>query len=68
MLIPKGLAHGFLVLSETAEFSYKCDEFYHPEDEVGIRWDDPTIAIEWPKVESGPILSAKDQINPYWVK
>ena len=68
MLIPKGLAHGFLVLSETAEFSYKCDDFYHPEDEVGIRWDDPTIAIEWPEVEIGPILSAKDKIYPFWVK
>ena len=68
MLIPKGLAHGFLVLSDTAEFSYKCDDFYHSEDEVGIRWDDPTIAIEWPEVEKGPILSSKDQIYPYWVK
>ncbi len=68
MLIPKGLAHGFLVLSETAEFSYKCDDFYHPEDEVGIRWDDPTIVIEWPEVEIGPILSAKDKNYPYWVK
>ena len=66
--IPKGFAHGFLVLSEEAEFVYKCDEFYHPEDEVGIRWDDPTIAIEWPVVEIGPILSPKDNIYPYWVK
>ena len=58
--IPKGLAHGFLVLSETAEFSYKCDAFYHPEDEVGIRWDDPTIAVAWPETGLDPILSQKD--------
>ena len=46
--IPKGFAHGFLVLSEDAEFVYKCDEFYHPEDEGGILWNDKTINIEWP--------------------
>lgn len=48
LFIPKGFAHGFLVLSETATFAYKCDVFYHPEDEGGIRWDDPVIGIEWP--------------------
>lgn len=47
-LIPKGFAHGFLVLSDTAEFCYKCDDFYHPNDEGGIAWNDPDIGIEWP--------------------
>ncbi len=50
-LIPRGFAHGFLVLSDTAEFCYKCDEFYHPNDEGGLAWDDPEIGIEWPGVE-----------------
>lgn len=49
-LIPKGFAHGFLVLSEVAEFCYKCDDFYHPNDEGGLAWNDPTIGIEWPEV------------------
>ena len=47
-LIPRGFAHGFLVLSETAEFCYKCDDFYHPNDEGGLAWNDPEIGIEWP--------------------
>lgn len=50
-LIPKGFAHGFLVLSDVAEFCYKCDDFYHPNDEGGIAWNDPAIGIEWPGVE-----------------
>lgn len=49
-LIPRGFAHGFLVLSDTAEFCYKCDDFYHPNDESGIAWNDPEIGILWPKV------------------
>ena len=49
-LIPKGFAHGFLVLSDTAEFCYKCDDFYHPNDEGGLAWNDPEIGIVWPKV------------------
>ena len=49
-LIPKGFAHGFLVLSDYAEFCYKCDDFYHPDDEGGIAWNDPEIGIEWPEV------------------
>lgn len=49
-LIPKGFAHGFLVLSETAEFCYKCDDFYHPDDEGGIAWNDPGIGIIWPEL------------------
>ena len=50
-LIPKGFAHGFLVLSESAEFCYKCDDFWHPNDEGGIAWNDPEIGIDWPKLE-----------------
>lgn len=48
--IPRGFAHGFMVLSETAEFCYKCDDFYHPNDEGGIAWNDPEIDIRWPGV------------------
>ncbi|MBQ2578659.1 MAG: dTDP-4-dehydrorhamnose 3,5-epimerase [Lachnospiraceae bacterium] len=47
-LIPRGFAHGFLVLSDIAEFCYKCDDFYHPNDEGGMAWNDPEIGIEWP--------------------
>lgn len=49
--IPAGFAHGFLVLSDVAEFCYKCTEFYHPEDEDGIAWNDPDLGIAWPNVE-----------------
>ena len=49
-LIPRGFAHGFLVLSDTAEFCYKCDDFYHPNDEGGMAWNDPEIGIAWPKL------------------
>ena len=59
IFIPKGFAHGFLVLSEEAEFFYKCDEFYHPEDEGGIIWNDETIGIKWPETEK-LILGEKD--------
>lgn len=48
--ISEGFAHGFLVLSDTAEFCYKCTDFYHPEDEGGIAWNDPAIGIVWPGV------------------
>ena len=51
LLIPRGFAHGFLVLSDIAEFCYKCDDFYHPNDEGGMAWNDPEIGIEWPKIE-----------------
>ena len=64
--IPRGFAHGFLVLSETAEFLYKCDDFYHPEDEQGIAWDDPDIGIEW-NIQN-PILSKKDLRNLHLAK
>ena len=65
--IPKGFAHGFLVLSETAEFIYKCDEFYHPEDEDGIRWDDPAIGIDWPDVDGPYTFSSQDSEYPLTV-
>lgn len=60
--IPKGFAHGFCVLSETAKFVYKCTDVYHPNDEGGVAWDDPDIGIIWP-VEN-PILSEKDKVHP----
>jgi dTDP-4-dehydrorhamnose 3,5-epimerase len=56
--IPPGFAHGFVVLSETAFFHYKCTELYSPKDEMAIRWDDPDISIEWPLKE--PLLSERD--------
>ena len=49
-LIPKGFAHGFLVLTDVAEFCYKCDDFWHPNDEGGLAWNDPAIGIEWPEL------------------
>lgn len=60
--IPEGFAHGFLVLSDEAEFAYKCTDFYHPGDEGGVIWNDPEIGIEWP-VEAGVrlIISDKDK-------
>ena len=62
-MIPRGFAHGFLVLSEYATFCYKCDELYHPEDEGGIMWNDPEVGIEWPFTE-GLLLSEKDMKHP----
>lgn len=61
-MIPRGFAHGFVVLSETATFVYKCDEFYHPEDEGGIMWNDPEVGITWPYKEE-PLLSEKDKVH-----
>ena len=63
LMIPRGFAHGFAVVSESAEFAYKCDDFYHPEDEGGIMWNDPAIGIEWPDVGE-ILLSEKDQHHP----
>ncbi|GAB1446699.1 dTDP-4-dehydrorhamnose 3,5-epimerase [Flammeovirgaceae bacterium] len=63
--IPKGFAHGFLVLSDEAVFAYKCTDFYHPNDEGGLAWDDPDIGIEWPLEQIEEIkLSEKDKLNP----
>jgi dTDP-4-dehydrorhamnose 3,5-epimerase len=60
--VPPGFAHGFLVLSDTAEFEYKCTDYYAPEYERSLRWDDPDIGIDWPIGQSEtPILSAKDE-------
>lgn len=64
--VPKRFAHGFIVLSDYAEFCYKVTDFYHPNDELGIKWDDPDIGVEWPMPEGMTredlILSDKDQI------
>ncbi len=62
-MVPRGFAHGFVVVSDYAEFAYKCDEKYHPEDEGGIAWNDPDVAVEWPEVGE-IILSEKDKKNP----
>lgn len=69
--IPRGFAHGFLVLSDTAEFCYKCDDVYHPNDEGGLMWNDPFLNIAWPALlgdsefdSSKIILSEKDKHHP----
>ncbi|MDQ7002474.1 MAG: dTDP-4-dehydrorhamnose 3,5-epimerase [Ghiorsea sp.] len=59
MWIPPKFAHGFCVLSETADFCYKCTDYYHPEDEGGLLWNDPEVGIDWPLKE--PLLSDKDK-------
>lgn len=58
--IPEGFAHGFVVLSESAEFLYKATDYYHPEAEHCVRWDDPTLAVAWPDLGGPPQVSAKD--------
>lgn len=62
--VPRGFAHGFAVLSDTAIFAYKCDDIYHPGDEGGLMWNDPSIAIQWPAMDVEPLLSEKDQHHP----
>ena len=62
MWVPPGYAHGFCVLSEVADFQYKCTDFYFPADEGGLLWNDPDVGIPWPITE--PQLSAKDANNP----
>jgi len=60
--VPPGYAHGFIVTSETADFSYKCTDYYDPQDEGGVRWDDPKIQINWPVTD--PVVSEKDKLLP----
>lgn len=62
--VPKGMAHGFCVLSDEAIFQYKCDDFYHPEAEGAIAWNDLNLAIEWPIAKEDMILSEKDKHHP----
>lgn len=69
--VPRGFAHGFLVLTDEAEFCYKCDDVYRPGDEGGLMWDDPGLAIEWPPLEGDEafdaakvVLSEKDRKHP----
>lgn len=69
--VPRGFAHGFLVLSDHAEFCYKCDDVYHPNDEGGLMWNDPAIGVEWPAMdgddvfdETKLVLSEKDTQHP----
>lgn len=64
--IPEGFAHGFVVLSDTATFNYKCTDFYHPEYDGGIRWNDPDIDVKWPVDDMDSlILSEKDEKQPF---
>jgi len=64
LFIPKGFAHGYSVLSEEAVFQYKCDEYYHPEAEGGIAWNDPDLGIDWQLPEGDILLSDKDRRHP----
>ncbi len=64
MWVPAGLAHGFLVLSSSAEFLYKTTDYYSPEHERSIAWNDPALAIDWPLIETSAILSPKDAAAP----
>jgi len=64
--VPPGFAHGFLALSEQVVFAYKCTDFYYPEDEGGIIWNDPSIGIKWPDIGMEYILSEKDKKLPAW--
>ena len=65
LLIPRGFAHGFSVLSQTAVFTYKCDNFYHKEAEGGIRFDDPDLNIDWRVNSNQAVLSDKDKLLPF---
>lgn len=67
--VPQGFAHGFYVVSEAAEFQYKCTDYYAPEHERCIRWDDPELGLEWPLIAggTGPLLSNKDRAGTRFV-
>ena len=62
LFVPAGFAHGFCVPTEESEVEYKCSDYYVPDDQYGVRWDDPTLAIEWPVAE--PVVSGKDLTYP----
>ena len=63
--VPEGFAHGFYVLSDTAEFNYKCTDFYDPSSEAGIMWNDPVLNVKWPVPDGEkPVISEKDEKNP----
>ncbi len=64
LYVPQGFAHGFLVLSDEAEFQYKCSDYYHPQSEGGVRYDDADIGIAWPKLDCVYTLSDKDAVLP----
>ena len=64
LFVPKGFAHGFIVLSETATFSYKCDNFYDKASEQGLRYDDPSLGIDWKLPSNELIVSDKDLVLP----
>ena len=64
LFLPKGMAHGFAVLSDEVLFQYKCDEYYHPESEGAIAWDDPALAIDWHLPKGDVLLSEKDSHHP----
>ena len=64
--VPRGFAHGFVVKSDTADFFYKCDEFYSPADEIVIRWNDPQLGIDWGC--DAPLLSARDREGSSWTE
>ncbi|HTF21185.1 MAG TPA: dTDP-4-dehydrorhamnose 3,5-epimerase [Chryseolinea sp.] len=68
LYVPRGFAHGFSVLSESAEILYKCDNYYHKESEGGLYYNDPVLAIEWGIEEAKVILSEKDRVNPLLAK
>lgn len=69
MFVPPGFAHGFMVLSEIADFAYKCTTLWHPESDRSLRWDDPEIGIEWPLGGIGaPQLAAKDAVAPLFAQ
>jgi len=63
--LPPGMAHGFLVTSDSADFLYKTTGYYAPEAEGCVRWDDPVIGIKWPALDAAPVLSSKDAVAPY---
>lgn len=66
LFIPRGFLHGFVVLSDTAEFFYKCDNFYHRDAECGLRFDDPYLGIDWQLLDHELTISEKDQHLPLW--